>query len=88
MTQNTLHDFHDYLFSCSRQRAVIMALLASILNQDEGLSIRNAKIAITNAFSNMIDEGTTVNDSIEKDFFERIVVFLEQEHLLEQFTKD
>lgn len=85
MTQNTLH---DYLLSCSRQRAVIMALLASILDQDEGLSIRNAKIAITNAFSNMIDEGIMVSDSIDKDFTERIVVFLEQEHLLEQFTKD
>lgn len=85
MTQNTLH---DYLLSCSRQRAVIMALLVSILDQDEGLSIRNAKIAITNAFSNMIDEGIMVSDSIDKDFTERIVVFLEQEHLLEQFTKD
>ena len=80
--------FQDYLLSSAHQRALVMALLASILDQDENLSIRNAKIAITNAFSNAIDLKVMVGDLIEKDLLERVATFLEQEQLLEQFTKD
>jgi hypothetical protein len=36
----------------------------------------------------MIDDGKMVGDLIEKDLVERVLVFLKQEELIEQFTKD
>lgn len=90
MTLNELlgtdNPFMDFLEAQCKQRAAVMALVKSILDNDnEELTIRNVKICIANMFSRMIDDNNMVGDDIEKDVMESLLDFAKQEHLLEQF---
>jgi len=79
--------FADFIERQCRQRAVLMALIKSILDNDnQELTINNVKIAMCNHFSRMIDDDNMVGDDIEKDVFDSIVVFAKQQELIEEFN--
>jgi len=79
--------FADFIEKQCRQRAVLMALIKSILeNDNQELTINNVKIAVCNYFSRMIDDDNVVGDDIEKDVMESVITFVKQQELLEEFN--
>ncbi len=83
---STDNEFVSYLEKNCKQRAALMALVKSILtNEDESLTIRNVKICIANFFSRQIDEENMCHDHVEKDVMDSVVDFAKQEELLEEF---
>jgi hypothetical protein len=72
------------------QRAILLGLISSILDkqEDEELTLRNVKIAITNCFVTMIDNEHMIGDMVEVDVLKKVMTFIEQEELVQAFTKD
>ena len=72
------------------QRAILLGLISSILDkqEEEELTLRNVKIAITNCFVAMIDNEHIIGDAIEGDVLKKVLTFIEQEELVQAFTKD